>query len=297
MGINNIPPKICTYSCIYCQLGITLKRDVNRRTFYDPEDIVKEVQEKAEKTLMAGEAINYLTIVPDGEPTLDVNIGQMIELLRPFDIKIAVITNGSLIWREDVKNELKKADWVSLKVDSVKENVWHRINRPHKALSLSAILEGILKFAGDYQGELVTETMLVRNINDDVDNIEKVADFLTQVNPSRSYLAIPIRPPAEKWVKSPDEGVITRAYQTFSTKVQNVECLVGDEESAFTLTGNVEEDILSIISVHPMREEALRECIENAKADWSIVENLIDRNEILETDYKGIKFYIKKLQQ
>ena len=118
LGINNIPPKVCTYSCIYCQVGRTLDMQVERRSFYNPDDIAAEVREKVEKAKAVGESIDYLTFVPDGEPTLDANLGREIELLRPLGLKIAVISNGSLITRTDVRDELMQADWVSLKVDS-----------------------------------------------------------------------------------------------------------------------------------------------------------------------------------
>ncbi|GAH79790.1 unnamed protein product, partial [marine sediment metagenome] len=106
LGINNIPPKVCSYSCVYCQVGRTLNIQVERRTFYEPEKILEEAFDRVKKTEKIGEAINYLTFVPDGEPTLDKNLGRTIELLKPPGIKIAVITNGSLIWREDVREEL-----------------------------------------------------------------------------------------------------------------------------------------------------------------------------------------------
>ncbi len=256
---------------------------------------MREVEEKIEKTLKTGESVDYLTIVPDGEPTLDANIGRMIELLRPLGIKIAVITNASLIWREDVRNELKKADWVSMKVDSVKEKIWHRINRPHKSLQFYEILDGILNFSSDYCGEMTTETMLVKNLNDSEDHVEKIADFLAQVKPLKAYLAVPIRPPAEKWVQPSGEEVINRAYQIFSAKIQCAECLTGYEDSAFTVTGNIAEDVLSITAVHPVREEALRKCLLKAKADWSIIENLIDQKEIVEAEYRGKKFYVRSI--
>lgn len=150
LGINNIPPKVCTYSCVYCQLGCTMRMLVKRREFYKPDVILKETNEKIEKLREYGESIDYLTFVPDGEPTLDVNLGLEIELLKSYGIKIAVITNVSLIWRADVREELRKADWVSLKVDSTREDVWRKINRPHKTLQLASILSGMLEFAKVY---------------------------------------------------------------------------------------------------------------------------------------------------
>jgi len=97
LGINNIPPKICTYSCIYCQLGRTIKMQVEREGFYEPEQILDSVRDKVERARESEESIDYLTFVPDGEPTLDVNLGCEIELLEPLGLKTAVITNGSLI--------------------------------------------------------------------------------------------------------------------------------------------------------------------------------------------------------
>ena len=97
LGINNIPPKICTYSCIYCQLGRSLKMQIEREEFYHPEEIFKEVENKIREAMGRGEPIDYLTFVPDGEPTLDRNLGKEIEFLKQVGIKIAVITNSSLI--------------------------------------------------------------------------------------------------------------------------------------------------------------------------------------------------------
>ena len=164
------------------------KMQVERRRFYDPEEILKEVQDKVERSKEGGESIDYLTFVPDGEPTLDVHLGREIELLKPLGIKIAVITNASLIGREDVRQELMKPDWLSLKVDSVGEEVWRRINRGHHALHLSSIQDGMLEFAEVYDGELATETMLVEGVNDSDALVGEVADFLPRLRPAHAYL-------------------------------------------------------------------------------------------------------------
>jgi wyosine [tRNA(Phe)-imidazoG37] synthetase (radical SAM superfamily) len=295
LGVNNIPPKVCTYACVYCQLGRTIEMQVERRAFYEPGEISKAVQDKVERVRGIKETIDYLTFVPDGEPTLDVNLGREIELLRSLGIKIAVITNASLIWREDVREVLMKADWVSLKVDSTREEIWRRINRPHGTLQLTSILDGMLEFAKAYRGELATETMLVEGVNDGDDHIREVADFLARLKPARAYLAIPTRPPAEEWVRPPDEEAINRAYQILTERVDQVEYLVGYEGDAFAFTGSVEEGLLSITAVHPMREEAVSEFLARARADWSIVRALISQSQLIEMDYEGRKFYMRKL--
>lgn len=294
MGINNIPPKICTYSCIYCQLGRTLKMQVERKKFYDVEEVVEDVKRKVKEAENAGEHIDYLTFVPDGEPTLDINLGKEIEGLKQLGIKIAVITNASLIWREDVRNELYKADWVSLKVDAASESIWRRVDRPHGKLSLDEILEGMQIFSRNFEGELVTETMLIDGVNDGYEEMENISSFVHGLSPRKSYISIPTRPPAED-IKPASEHKINAAFQIFKGKKINVEYLIGYEGNAFAFTGNVEEDLLGIMSVHPMRENAIKEFLEKAKAGWDVVEKLLKENKLIETEYQGNKFYMRKL--
>jgi wyosine [tRNA(Phe)-imidazoG37] synthetase (radical SAM superfamily) len=265
--------------------------------FYPPEEILKDVKEKVESAREVGESIDYLSFVPDGEPTLDANLSHEIELLKPLGIKIAVITNASLIWREDVREALMTADWVSLKVDSTREEVWRQINRPHGTLQLTSILDGMLEFAKAYRGELATETMLVEGVNDSDDHVKEVADFLSRLKPAKAYLSIPTRPPAEKWVRPPGEKTINRAYQTLSKRVDQLEYLIGYEGNAFAFTGNVEEDLLSITAVHPMREEAVSGFLARAGADWPVVHRLIAQERLIEVEYEGRKFYTRKLDE
>ncbi len=295
VGINNIPPKICTYSCVYCQLGRTIRVQIDRDEFYAPEEVLQSVQTKVRKARERGETIDYLTFVPDGEPTLDINLGQEIDLLRSLGIKIAVISNGSLVWREDVREALARADWVSLKVDAASEEVWRRVDRPQGRLELAAIQEGMLEFARNYQGELMTETMLIRDTNDGEDDLRDVAHFLARLQPHRAYLSIPTRPPAEEWAQAPDEKGINRAYQILSEGVDRVEYLIGYEGNAFAFTGDVEEDLLSITAVHPMREDAVEEFLARANANWPVVRRLIARGQLVETGYGTHRFYLRKL--
>lgn len=222
LGINNIPPNVCSYSCVYCQAGRTCQIQTKRRAFYDPADILEAVSEKLKKTDALGMAIDYLTFVPEGEPTLDSLLGKTIALLKPLGIKIAVITNGSLIWKEDVREDLMRADWVSLKVDATGAETWHKINHPHSALKLDAILNGMLEFARRYPGTLVTETMLVKDLNDSVPQLEKVLQFLVRLKPSTAYISLPTRRPAEGWVRPPGEEALQRAYRMFRAQLEHV---------------------------------------------------------------------------
>ena len=295
LGINNIPPKVCTYSCVYCQIGKTITLQCERQAFYEPDDLAREVKEKVNEVKKRGTKIDYLTFVPDGEPTLDINLGKITELIRPLNIKIAVITNGSLINRKDVREDLQKADLVSLKLDAATRKTWLRTDRPYKSLDLNAILDGMLEFKAIFKGEIITETMLLKGMNDNYEEIRKIADFLKLLKPTKSYISIPTRPTAVKGVLPASDEALNIAYQIFIQNVDNVEYIIGYEGNEFGFSGNVEEDLLDITSVHPMREEAVREYLKKAGADWHVITDLIQRGSLVELEYQGKNFYMRKL--
>lgn len=294
LGINNIPPKICSYACVYCQIGKTLRMTVQRQSFYGPERIFREVDEKVRELRALGEKVDYLTFVPDGEPTLDSALGKTIKLLKPLQIKIAVITNASLLSISKVRNDLALADWVSAKIDSLNLKTWKKINRPHGRLNLKAITDGILEFARTFKGTLVTETMLVSGLNDSLREIEDLSTFIADLAPAMSYLAVPTRPPAESWVRPPAASQVNQAYQIFIQKSLPVELLIGYEGSTFVSTGQPKDDLLSIASVHPMRQEAVDKLLRMAGAGWEVVESLLNSGQLVETEYQGKKFYLRK---
>lgn len=297
LGINNIPPKTCSYSCVYCQLGKTGNILVDRQSFYRPEDILRQVKRKVNEASLRNERIDYLTFVPDGEPTLDIKIGEEISLLRQIGIPIAVMTNASLLWRDEVREDLLGVDFVSLKVDAVSQDLWKSINRPHKGLRLNMVSDGIKEFAEMFKGAIVSETMLIDNVKYNRE-FERIAEFLGELNKlDKAYIAIPTRPPTEKWVKPAKEEVINAAFQIFSEKLGSgkVEYLIGYEGNAFAFTGNVKEDLLSITAVHPMRKEAIEAFLTKACANWRVIEKLLEENKLIELEYERNKYYMRKL--
>lgn len=294
LGINNIPPKSCSYSCLYCQVGTTQGQIIDPRAFYAPETVVQQVRRQLEKICGNNQVVDYLTFVPDGEPTLDVNLGRAIDLLRPLGIPVAVISNASLLWKKDVRVALGKADWVSLKVDSVNSAVWKQLNRPHHALNIDEVMEGVRSFAREYQGELVTETMLISGINDRDEDLEAVAGFLVDSGISSNYLSIPTRPTAESGLQAPDEATLNRCYQTMAAVLPRVEYLTGYEGDAFAFSGDAGKDLLSITAVHPMRKSAVDALLKRANADWTVVEKLLADNELKQVDYQGEHFFVRR---
>lgn len=293
LGINNIPPKFCSYSCVYCQLGNTLKVQVHRTSFYKPEALKIAVLERIKRVRTSGGEIDCLTFVPDGEPTIDQNLGKEIDLLKETGIDVAVITNSSLLWMEQTRSDLVKADWVSLKIDTMDPHVWRTVNRPDPDLDFDRIKEGISIFAKEFKGTLATETMLVSGLNDGEETIAATSRYIGTLEPSVSYISVPIRPPAEEWVKPPSEDVLNRAYQIYSEQISRVEFLTEYEGNEFAYTGDIVSDIMGIVLVHPMRREALVEMLSKAGEDWEVIDRLLSNGQLLEVSYRGIKFYMR----
>ena len=288
LGVNNIPRKVCSYNCIYCQVGETKKFTIERRSYIKPEILVKEVRERVKN-----ESVDYITFVPDGEPTLDVNLGLEIALMKSYG-KVAVITNGSLLYRDDVKEGLQDADLVSVKVDAADEEIWRKINVPHEKLSFYKVVDGVEEFSERYKGKLITETMLVDGVNDDEKNLYRIAELIKKLNVSKAYLTLPLRPPRISFVKPPSRSKVQRAYMIFSSFGLPVVLLDFPEEGEFSTGKDFKTGLLSILSVHPMREEDVLKLMKEKGINYRVLEELELSGKIEKMSYMGVNFYRKK---
>jgi wyosine [tRNA(Phe)-imidazoG37] synthetase (radical SAM superfamily) len=297
LGINTIPPKACSYGCAYCQVGRTLHPEVDPRRFAAPDDVAASVSARVEALRAAGERVDFLSFVPDGEPTLDARLGESIEAVRSLGIPIAVISNGSLLWRPEVREALRLADWVSVKVDAVEESRWRRVNAPHAALRLDTVLDGIRTFARGFGGTLASETMLLAGVNDGRSSVGAVAEFLASLPPAVAFLAVPTRPPAKPWARPPDERVLTAAYREMEARLPEVELLIGEEGDAFSSTGDLRRDLLAITAVHPMRRSAAAALAERIGAGGDVVAGMIAAGDLVEVAFGGDRFLVRAFRR
>lgn len=296
LGIQNIPSKVCSYSCVYCQLGETDYISLKRRAFFSSEEVYRETAKRISQLQRANKPIDYITFVPDGEPTIDINLGNTIEKVKELGIKVAVITNSSLIWVKAVQEDLMKADWVSIKIDSAIEKIWKKINKPHGFLTLKRIIRGLEEFACIFKGILATETMLVKNVNDNLDSVIKTVELIKYINPEKAYILVPIRPPSENWVKIPGNVQLNEAFQIFNDLNINTELLIHNEGTDFTFTSHAKKELLNILAVHPMRLDAIETFLSNANVGWHIIDELIDKSILKEVHYSGNTFFIKNVK-
>ncbi len=267
---------------------------VMRRRFYEPQIMLEEVR----SALLRTERIDYVTFVPNGEPTLDALLGTEIWLLkRELDVKVAVLTNSSLLWREDVRRDLLEADYVSVKIDTASPETWRRINRPHGLLELKRILKGVVEFAREYTGTLTTETMLVRGVNDSVAEIERVAQVLLEIDPEKTYVSVPVRPPAEPWVEPPSVETIRRDVEVLRETLGSarVGLLAELEEARHGYQGSAVEGLLDILAVHPLRLDYAENILREAGLDpHAVLTELVDKKLVAIVEFRGSKFVVRR---
>lgn len=249
LGISPIPPKTCNFSCVYCQLGRTTNFTNTREMFYPPEEIVQEVKE----ALKQNKEIDFITIVGDGEPTLYAGLGELIRGIKQItDIKVAVITNGALLCRNDVRNDLLKADVILPTLDAPNSQLFKIINRPRKEVVFNQIIEGMRMFREEYTNQLWLEVMIVKDKNDSPEILKQIKEIIDYIGFNKVFINVPIRPPAEDWVEIPSLERLQIAK-----KILEAEDISYYEE---VLIENLDEKldpeqrIIEITQRHPLRD-------------------------------------------
>jgi wyosine [tRNA(Phe)-imidazoG37] synthetase (radical SAM superfamily) len=253
LGIDPIPSKTCDWNCVYCQLGRTPRLTFERREFWPPEEIVDEVRSMLDAP---HSRIDWITLIGSGEPTLHSGLGEMIRRVKALtDIPVAVITNGSLLWREDVRSELLAADAVLPSLDAGSEGLYLRINRPYREASYSRLILGLQAFRHEYRGKLWLEVMLVKGLNDGLADLQDLANVQQQLRPDAIHLNVPTRPPAEAWVRHTNPEGLDRARRILGSSAVTF----GPSSDDFDLGSDLStaEALLAVITRHPMSEEEL----------------------------------------
>ncbi len=289
LGVNPIPRKVCSFNCVYCQLGRTRGLTATRRDYFPPGDIDAEIREALARPR---DDVDFMTFVGEGEPTLCRSLGRLIRTAKGAGSPpIAVITNGSLLHHADVRRDLGEADVVVPSLDAVDPSLFRRINRPHGSLRIEELVEGLTTFRDGFAGEIWIEVMLVRGMNDTDDALEGLRRTLDRVRPDRVFVNVPIRPPAESWVRIPEVGTLIRARELLGDAIG----LEGAEQGDFGASGGDDpvDALLAIARRHPMRRGQVLETLARLAPDES--EALFCRfaalDGVLAIEYRGETYY------
>ncbi len=259
LGVDPLPLKVCNWNCIYCQLGRTVPLTNERREYFPRETILAEVRE-ALASQKPG-AIDWVTLVGSGETTLHAGIGWLIRNIKALtEIPVSVITNGSLFYLPEVREELSAADAVLASLDAGNARLYRRVNRPVAGLRFDLLLGGLLAFRTEYRGRLWIEVMLMKDVNDQDDSLKEISAILERIRPDQVHISVPSRPPAEPNVQRPDDESLRRAADILGVRAQ----LIQASNGVFDLSGHESpaEAALAILSRHPMSEIDLRRTLE-----------------------------------
>lgn len=197
LGVDLVPYKVCSYDCIYCQLGRTNELTLKRRSYVPAEKIIAELKRK----LAEGVRPDYISLAGSGEPTLNSDIGKIIEQIKQLtDIPVAVLTNGSLLWMADVQDDLLAADLVIPSLDVGSSALFRYVNRPHRDLSFEQMSAGLIDFSRRYRGEIWLEVLLLAGVTGMAAEVRKIAEISKKIAPTKVQLNSVDRPPVESFV-------------------------------------------------------------------------------------------------
>jgi wyosine [tRNA(Phe)-imidazoG37] synthetase (radical SAM superfamily) len=246
LGIDIVPFKLCSLDCVYCQLGKTTEKTLQRRDYVPIDAVLAELKDK----LAEGVEADFLTISGSGEPTLNSRLGALIEGIKKItDIPIAVLTNGTLFYKEDVRADCTKADVVLPSLDAGDEQTYRKINRPHSELTVEKLISGLCAFRTQFTGQIWLEVFFIDGFNTDNEQIAKIRDAIGRIRPDKVQLNTAVRPTAESGIKAlaPEE------LQAIAEKLGE-NCEVIADFSPPQQGGHFEakaEDVLSMLKRRP----------------------------------------------
>lgn len=262
LGVDVLPSKSCTWNCVYCQLGRTLEYTTERREFFPKEDILAEIQQ----ALHTGSSIDWITFVGSGETTLYKGLGWLIhETKKITPVPVAVITNGSLLSEENVRNELLEADAVLPSLNAGSEELFNAIDRPAPGFTFTRHVDGLKAFREVYRNQLWVEVMLLKGINDSAEALQDIANILETIRPDMVHLVLPSRPSTESTVHLPEDDTLTRARLILST----VTTVLHPSKKAMALSSSSDiiETVAAITMRHPLQDRELRHAIDELVSD------------------------------
>ena len=244
LGVDLVPLKTCSYDCIYCQLGRTTCKTIERKEWVPLDAVLNELEGKLSTRP------DYITLSGSGEPTLYSRLDEVIERIKSItDIPVAVLTNGSLLWQEDVQQQLAAADLVMPSLDAGDPATFHLVNRPHEALTFEKMLSGLIAFRQHFHGRYWLEVLLVGAFTDFEPELAAIRTCVGQIAPDRVLLGTVTRPPAEDFALAVPHGRLLEMAATFSPPVEVLEPL--HDSTLVHQSCASREDILGLLARRP----------------------------------------------
>jgi wyosine [tRNA(Phe)-imidazoG37] synthetase (radical SAM superfamily) len=261
LGIDLVPFKTCTYDCVYCECGRTTTKTTHRQEFFP----VREVLDELDAFLAGNPALDFITFSGSGEPTLSLSLGTVIRYLKDIhpEYRVAVLTNGSLLWMPEVRRDLGMANVVLPTLTATDLDTWRTIHRPSSDLDLEEILQGIISFREEFTGEIWIEVFVIPGLNTGTGQLDGLRDTLCRIQPDRIQVNTLDRPGAEAWVKPAGPEELKRYAGVLGEGVEIIADVpeAGEEGRGHDIAGEIcnllarrpctMEDLAGLLAMHP----------------------------------------------
>jgi wyosine [tRNA(Phe)-imidazoG37] synthetase (radical SAM superfamily) len=288
-GIDLLPPKICTFNCIFCEIGPTTNLTCELREYTPTSEIIAEID-----LLLAGShpPIDVFTITASGEPALHTGLAQIIAHLKQKTAKpVAVLTNGSLLYRQEVRQALQKADIVIPSLDAALETSFRKINRPAECVNLTDIISGLVQFVEEFKGEVWLEILLIKGINDSPAEIAALSKAVAEIQPDKIQLNTVARPPLESYAAPLGEKELQEISRQLPGPVEIIVDFTGRKGKR---CGNATAaDILAMLQRRPCTESDICEAL-NLDQVRPLLDSMLKKGDLTRTMHSGKTFYEPK---
>lgn len=287
LGIDAVPFKVCTLNCVYCQVGRTSVKTLERKQWIAPQAILDELR----NILAREEKIDFITFSGSGEPTLNSAMGEMIDRIKDMTpTPVAVLTNGTLFHLPEVRRDVMDANVIVPSLDAVSPEVFARINRPHPELTVDLMVEGLKLLRKEFRGQIWLEVMIVKNINDSMDELKKIAAAIHDINPDRVQINSVFRPAAERSIEPALMETLELAKVLFGEKSEIIEEFRSDRHNA--VVDDIKGSIIQLIKRRPCSAGDISNSLGIHESVLAAhLKILLQEQRIKEVIHRGIKFY------
>lgn len=296
LGVDLVPFKTCSYDCIYCQLGRTTCRSLERSEYVPTKQVLEEIT----AFRRSGAAADFIGIAGSGEPTLHAGIGEIIAGIRKRTrLPVAVLTNGSLLWDAAVRRELSRAHVVIPSLDAGGPRTFRRVNRPHPGLSFETVVEGLAAFAAGFRGELWLEIMFVAGINTDPQEVRRIARLAERIGPRRIQLNTVVRPPAERFARPVPPDDLERLARCLGGRAECIADFRPGPGTATTRDGADERAILALLARRPCTLSGIASGLAiHPQQAVKFLEDLLRRGLVAASERNGERYFgLKRIRR
>ncbi len=287
LGVDLIPAKTCSFDCLYCQVGKTTSKTMQRKSFTPVQEVVSEIKERLLETVP-----NAITLAGSGEPTLHSEIGQIITLIKDItDIDVALLTNGALLWMEAVRKDVLGADIIMPTLSSSLEATFKKIHKPHPQLKLKTVIDGLILLRQEYKGSLFLEMVFLAGINDTDKELEGLKNLTDQISPDKIQLNTVVRPPADSRAMSLDRKRLMEIKDFFGNNAE----IIADVPLQYGTwkENSTSRNLLDMVKRRPLRPVDIANSLNLPMLDVeTLVKNLLTKGHLRKQKHSGDTYYL-----